>query len=283
VLLAAFLVLFKREFLRVRLRDLGMFAVMGVVGVTVCNYIYTVCLAVFGASVTVVLLNTTPIFVTILGVLFLHEQLTLRKVAALVLAGGGCTLGAGILGGHISFSPRALAIGLSGGFIYSFYSLAGRKASQLYATPTVALYTFFFCAVACVFLVDVPETFSLLVVRTDVLPHFAMIVLFTFLPYFTYTYGLQHLEAGQAAILVLVEVVVGNLIGIFVFGEPFSIQKLAGMLLVLGGLVLLNTGDKRRERGSGLSETAQADAAQAEVSGPAALSSEMAQAEGHER
>ena len=66
-----------------------------------------------------------------------------------------------------------------------------------------------------------------------------------YLPYFLYTYGLTGLETGKASILASVEPVVATLIGILVFHETLTPVALAGILLVLAAVVLLNLKTKQ--------------------------------------
>ena len=55
-----------------------------------------------------------------------------------------------------------------------------------------------------------------------------------------YTYSLTGLENGKASILSSVEPVVASLVGVFVYKEPMTFPALAGILLVLSAIILLN-------------------------------------------
>jgi len=46
-------------------------------------------------------------------------------------------------------------------------------------------------------------------------------------------------ESGKASIMASLEPVVAALVGVAVFGEPMSLLTLAGILLVLSGVVIL--------------------------------------------
>ena len=60
------------------------------------------------------------------------------------------------------------------------------------------------------------------------------------LPYLFYTEGLNHTEAGKAAILSSAEPFVASLLGIVLFHEVVTPFKLLGMLAILAAIVLLN-------------------------------------------
>jgi drug/metabolite transporter (DMT)-like permease len=60
----------------------------------------------------------------------------------------------------------------------------------------------------------------------------------TVLTYALYTFGLQRLEAGQAAILATVEPVVAVALGVVLLGEELTVLKVIGGVLVLCGAAL---------------------------------------------
>jgi drug/metabolite transporter (DMT)-like permease len=65
-------------------------------------------------------------------------------------------------------------------------------------------------------------------------------VISCFIPYLLYTYGLTGLENSRASILSSVEPVVASLVGVFVYHERMTVPSMAGVLLVLSAVLLLN-------------------------------------------
>ena len=65
-------------------------------------------------------------------------------------------------------------------------------------------------------------------------------VLCCILPYLLYTEGLNHAEAGKAAIMATIEPFVAALIGISIFREDITLFKLLGMVLIFCAILLLN-------------------------------------------
>ena len=63
-----------------------------------------------------------------------------------------------------------------------------------------------------------------------------------FAAYLLYTWGLERIESSRAAILASVEPVVAALVGVFWFHETVSLPVLAGIILVLGAIVVLSGG-----------------------------------------
>ena len=75
-------------------------------------------------------------------------------------------------------------------------------------------------------------------------PLLGIVVVSTVLPYVLYTWGLQRMDSGRAAILAAVEPLVGTVLGMAAYGESRAPAKLAGILLILAAILLLNRREK---------------------------------------
>jgi Predicted permease, DMT superfamily len=199
------------------------------------------------ASLAVVLLYTSPIFVSIMSAVFFHEKITLKKIAALVMTFCGVILVAGLVGGGVHVSARILAIGLCSGFCYALYSIFGKAASKKYSAATTTLYTFMFATIGFFVMCHPADLLQKMNAHIFVLS--LMLSFFcALLPFFLYTYGLGLMEPGKAAILVTTEPVVGSLVGIFLFGEDHSPVRIIGMLLIFSAIIILNVPERRSGR-----------------------------------
>ena len=231
-----------RSLLRIRLRDIWLFVGTGIISVTLFNICYFICMNLSEASIAVVLLYTSPVFVMLMSALFFKEKITGRKVAALVLTFAGCVLVAGLLGGSVHLTPLALGVGIASGFFYATYSIFGRKALEKYDTLTITFYTFAAGAIVSPLIANPGNiAASAAADPTLVLWYLGLGVLCTIAPYLLYTAGLAHLEPSKAAISATVEPLVGSLLGIFAYGESAGPQKILGMVLILGAVVLANS------------------------------------------
>lgn len=234
-----------RDKLRVHLRDLWMFAGTGIVSVTLFNFCYFYTIIHCEASIAVVLLYTSPVFILLLSALLFHERITRRKVLALALTFAGCVCVAGITGG-VRLSAVVFLTGIGSGLFYGLYTIFGRYALAKYDAVTVTAYSFLFSLLG-----TLPFGRPASIVRTvAVEPRLLFLCLgigicSTVLPYFLYTWGLERMESGKAAILVAVEPLVGALVGMLVFHESRNAVKLAGIVLILSAIVLLNLPEKR--------------------------------------
>ena len=62
----------------------------------------------------------------------------------------------------------------------------------------------------------------------------------TIFPFILYTKGLLKIEASKASILATVEPFVAAIIGVTVFSESITVEKIIGMVLILFAIILLN-------------------------------------------
>ena len=240
VLVGLYLLIFARDNLRVRLRDLWCLAGTGIVSLLLFSWCYFSGMQEASLSVMAVLLYTSPAFIVLLSVLLFRETLTRQKLLALVLTFTGCCLVSG-LGSGSAVSMKGLLLGLGSGFFYALYSIFSRYAIERgYGSWTITFYTFLFCLLASAPLAHWGLIASALSSGVSV-PVYALLMglLTGFLAYIFYTKGLEGMESSRAGILASVEPVVGTIIGTLVFHEPLPVQSVLGIALVLGGIVVL--------------------------------------------
>lgn len=242
ILMTVFLCIYNRKLLKIRWKDLWCFFGTGVCSIVFFGYCYNRTIVLASLSVAAILLYTAPVFVMVLSRILFGERFSVRKVTALLMAFAGCICVTGIFGGDTAVSMVGIMTGFGSGIGYALYSIFGRYALERNYHPfTVTLYTFVFAAAAVLFLNDwKPLGEFLFETPGNVLYGIGYGVVTTVLPYILYTFGLSRIEAGQASIMATVEPVVATLLGILVFHEKMTVMGMAGVLLVLGAVVVLN-------------------------------------------
>ncbi|MCI2061251.1 MAG: EamA family transporter [Eubacteriaceae bacterium] len=228
-----------KDALKINIRDVWMFLGTGILSTTLFSWCNITVVRESQASLAVVLLYTSPIFVSIMSAIFFHEKMTMKKIIALVMTFCGVVLVAGIVGGGVHVSARILAIGLCSGFCYALYSIFGKAASAKYSAATTTLYTFMFATIGFFVMCHPADLVAKMNAHIFVISLMLSFIC-SLLPFFLYTYGLGLMESGKAAILVTTEPVVGSLVGIFLFGEDHSPVRILGMLLVFSAIIILN-------------------------------------------
>ena len=237
VFMAVFLFIKDKSLLKFAIKDIWMFLGTGVISLTFFSLCYFYTILESGASVAVILLYTSPIFVLLMSVLFFKEKITFVKIVALILTFAGCVLVSGVCSGS-GLSAKGFLIGLCAGFGYALYSIFSRLALKKYDYLTVTFYTFLFSAISIIPFCAISSIPSLIDSKTIFLSC-GIAVLCTVLPYIFYTIGLSGLETGKAAILVTVEPLVATIIGFLLWKEDFSVFKLIGIVAILCAVLLL--------------------------------------------
>ena len=238
-----------RSKIRIRLKDIWIFACTGIISIVLFNTCYFYTMINSQASVAVVLLYTSPVFVMLISAVVFKEKITFQKILALVLTFAGCVLVAGLISGSYAIPPFVILTGIASGLFYALYSIFGNIGLKKYDTMTVTFWTFLFAFAAALPLGKADQIIESF--RADpvlILWGIGIGIVSTVLPYFFYTWGLGHMETSRAAILVAVEPMVGCIIGMTVFGEPHNLMKIAGIVLILFSIVILNIHPEKRLR-----------------------------------
>lgn len=233
----------KRELLKIKWKDLGLFAGMGILSLLLFTICYFTTINMASLSVAAILLYTSPIWVMLMSLICFKEKMTGKKILAAAMAFAGCVLVSGI-GGDSRISLKIIVTGLLSAVGYGLYSIFGTFALRKYPPLTVTTYAFLFGAAGALFVSRPAEIVNL--VRNSHETGFLifLIVLTAFvtavLPYLLYTMGLFFMRASSAAIIASIEPVVATIAGTAVFREKMTAASLAGILLVIGAIVVLN-------------------------------------------
>lgn len=226
---------------RVRLRDLWCFAGCGLASMIMFNLLYFATLQRAGVGMSVILLYTSPVFVTALSCLFFGEKFGLCKLLALCLVTCGCVLVSGVFNdGGARVSLPVLLMGIGSGFCYALYSIFGRFAQRRgYGSDAITLWSFIFAGGAALLIFDWGESLPIIAGRPVLWVNtFLLVIVSTIIPYFCYTSGLKRLQPSTAAIAAAVEPVVGTMVGVLVFSEVLTWSSLSGMFLIFAAMFL---------------------------------------------
>ena len=235
-----------RSLLKIHLRDFGLFFGLGVLSILALTCFYFLAIRSTSYSVAAILLYTAPVMVSVMSAVFFKERFGGKKIVALLCAFVGCILVSGLDFGN-GITPLGIAFGLLSGLAYALYSILGKIALKKYHPYTVSDYAFIFAAFGSLIVCDVPGLVSV----AGTVPNKGLIVLAgllsgfvtAFLPFILYTLGLKNTEPGKAAILASVEPLVATLCGCFK-GQPLTLGSAAGIVCILGAVVILTVREK---------------------------------------
>ena len=121
----------KRELLKIKVQDVGIFIGMGLISLLLFTICYFTTINMASLSVAAILLYTSPIWVMLMSLVCFREKMTKRKVLAVVMAFVGCVLVSGI-GGATQLSFKIIGIGLMSAVGYGLYSIFGTFALRIF-------------------------------------------------------------------------------------------------------------------------------------------------------
>ena len=237
-----------RSKFRIPVKDLGLLMIVGFINGVLFNFLYFYTIINSRASIAVVLLYTSPVFVIILARIFFKEKITGLKFIALVLTVIGCVFVTGVLGEGYMPPPAAILTGVLTGLAYALNNILTSAAVKRNDPITVTFYTLFF---SFMFLIPFSGWNSLTsLCRSNpmilVVAFVMCLVTAVFAQYF-FSLGLGLIESGKAAIYGATEPIVGSLVGILIFHEESNLMKIAGIIMVIAAILLIGKSDAEQE------------------------------------
>jgi drug/metabolite transporter, DME family len=231
--------------LRVPVRDLLQFFLLGVLGVAASNYLYYLAIQRTNVATAIILQYTAPVWVLVYTVARGQQRATWRRSAAVALAVAGCALAVGLLGSDgFRMDTIGVAAALLAAFSFAFYNVGGHRVLARYDRWKVLLWVL---VGAAVFWLLVNPPWKIAAADYD-RAQWAFLAVFSMvsvlLPFSCYFAGLQHLEPTRAIVVSCLEPVFSILLAALLLGELLRPMQTVGILLVLVAIVLIQMPEK---------------------------------------
>ena len=261
------LIFIRPNLIKIKKQDFPYLVIYGLV-LAIFNSLWTLSVALNGASISTVLAYCSAGFTALLGWWFLKERLDWAKIVAVSLSLGGCVLVSDALKLE-AWTANFVGIltGLLSGLFYAIYSLMGRSASQRNLNPwTTLLYTFSFGTVFLFILNIIPGDFlpgkavqaSDLLWLGNSLSGWGILLLLaagpTFTGYGTYNISLSYLPSSVANLVLSSEPAFTVAMAYALFGEILTVTQVVGSLMILAGVIFLRIYEGKLLRISGNEE-----------------------------
>ncbi len=226
--------------LRLPARDLAQTFLVGVLGVAASNYFYYLAIQKTNVATAIILQYTAPIWVLLYMVARRLQKPTLQRVAAVGLAVAGIAMVIGVIGpGTLRLDPVGVTAALLAAFSFAFYNIGGHGILARYDRWTVLLYTTFS---ASLFWIVVNPPWKIAAAHYSG-GQWLFLLVFSLLsvlaPFSFYFAGLQHLEPTRAVVASCLEPVFSIVIAAVVLGEVMGPMQMAGIVLVLAAIVVV--------------------------------------------
>jgi drug/metabolite transporter (DMT)-like permease len=222
--------------------------VLGIVGMSMANFLYYVALAKTTVATAIILFYTAPVWVLLYQLARRKQHATVRRVGAVAAAVVGCGLAIGIGGpAHLRLNGMGLAAGLLGAGAFAFYNVYGHGVLAQNERWRVLVYAFF---AATLFWMIVSPPWVIASAHYSVRQWGFMVifaVISILLPFSFYFIGLQYLDATRAVVTSCLQPVFAILFAAAFIAESLHWLQAVGIAIVLVASVAIQLPDKRSE------------------------------------
>ncbi len=251
VILVAYAAIFKRDILKVRMRDLPRFLLLGLIGGAGSNFTYYFTIQQTNVATAILLQYLAPLFVLLYAAIAKEEHVTPGKIAAGFVSLIGCYLAiVGTQFSLLSINQLGLLSGLASAFCWGFANVWLRRLVQRYNVWTCLVYAFIFATLFWLFINPPWAIASAGYSAGTWRIFFFFAVISILIPHSLYFGGIRYLTASRAIITATFEPIVAIASAFLILGESLSAVQLGGAALVLIAIGLLQLRQEPAEENS---------------------------------
>jgi DME family drug/metabolite transporter len=239
--------------LKIKRRDIWYFALFGSIGMGVCQFTYLFAISRINVAAAVLLQYLAPVFIAVHAVAFAREKLSGATLTALLGAIAGCYLA---VGGYdlefLGLSWVGITAGIISAVAFAWYSIHGEYGMRRYSPQTVLFYAMFFAALA--WNIVYPPLGGFLQGYSPVEWGWILYigVMGTLVPFGLYLLGINLIRSTRASITATLEPITAGLISYIFLGEVMEPLQIAGGLLVIVSIVILQMKQSRDDQAPAL-------------------------------
>jgi drug/metabolite transporter (DMT)-like permease len=228
-----------RDIFRFDVKDLGIFIVMALTGVTI-QYVLQVSAQDYTTATNAsLLINTSVFFIMFLGAIFLHEKLTWLKIVGAIVGFAGVA----VLLGNFTFNLNGQAIGdiliIGSALLWAVYSIYGKKIASKYHPLTVLNYVFIIGTICMIpFYLLTPHSPVASIPATAWASILFLSLFCSIIAYVIYNIALEKMDASRVAVYIYFVPLSTIVLASVVIHESITTTTLGGGLMVLLGMYL---------------------------------------------
>jgi len=222
--------------LRLRSKDLLALFGLGLLNAGVCMSLMQYSLQYTEASTAAVLVSSNPLFVSLLSVFIFKEPLTKDKIAAVLVGITGMILVAGGLRLENALGPM---LATAASVVWAIYTVAGKRLSQRYGSLVLNSFSFLLGGGFLLILatgLGIPPTG---IKGNNLLLLIYLGVIVTGIGYYAFFTGLLYLDTTIGAAVFFFKPVLATLFAFLLLGEPITVGKIAGTMVILVAMGLV--------------------------------------------
>lgn len=240
VCLFVWLLLKNRSLLKIEKKDWIYFMILGICGMAAVQFTYLFAISKIHVAAAILLQYLAPVFIAIFSVVFAKEKLKKATVAAIAMATFGCWLVVGAYNMDVlSMNLAGILSGIASAVSFAWYSVHGEYGMRKYNPWTVLFYALFFASLVWNVFHPPFEAFSHPYTLLEWWWVFYIAVFGTVLPFGLYLEGINLIRATRSSITGTLEPITAGLLSYIFLNEVMEPLQLAGGLLVISAIVLL--------------------------------------------
>jgi drug/metabolite transporter (DMT)-like permease len=246
VALLGITVIVRRQFQLPQSKDYMYFALMGFIGITFHQWLQSTGMVTSQATTTAWIVATTPIFMALIGRVFLHEKLTSLQVSGIILAALGVMMV--VTQGDISGLAKGV-FGAPGDILillsapnWAVFSTLSRRGLRSYPSSLMMFYVMAFGWLFSnlLFFTGTDQDFTFRINLDGWLAIAFLGIIGSGLAYIFWYDALQSLPVAQVGAFLYLEPFVTVVTAGLVLSEPLTWMSLVGGIGILAGVWLVN-------------------------------------------
>ena len=219
----------------------------GVFGYALYSFAFIETLNEMGVGIAGVMLYSKCAFVMIIMRILYREPITAKKLVAMIMTIAGCISISGMISsGNTTFTAKGMAWGIVSGIGFAIYDVFSKKSLDKYSSETVTFYIFLISTVFTAFIANPLTSFNKVLTTNTTILILSYGIVVSALPYFLYANGLSKMDVSLASVLSTFELLTAAVAGIILYNEPLTISKVAGIVLIIGAVCVLNISVKKK-------------------------------------
>lgn len=246
VLLCAWLVLTRRDALKISLRDVPFLAIFGVVGLAMVHFTYFKTISLTNVATAILLEYLAPVLVLIVSVLFLKHRMTWSLPAGVALSIAGCALVVGAVGGAgLVVSPAGIAWGLASAVFFAAYSLMGTLAARRFSPYTTLVWGLAFASVFWLLVLGPTAVLRPFSDSKQIAAILFIAVVSTIVPFSAFLTALRYIAPTNATVTSTIEPVIAGVGAFLLFGEALAGLQILGGLMVIAAIAVVQLPERQ--------------------------------------
>ncbi|MFZ0133136.1 MAG: DMT family transporter [Desulfobacterales bacterium] len=247
--LLVWLIIRSPALLRIARGDIRYFVLFGAVGMGACQFTYLFAISKIKVAAAILLQYLAPSIIALHAVVFMRDRLSTVTTAGLAGATLGCYLVVG------AYSLRLLNMNLLGvlsgvlsAVCFAWYSIHGEYDMRRYNPWTVLFCALLFAALVWNILHPPLEAFFNSYGPVGWAWILYIGIFGTLLPFGLYLEGVNLIRSTRASITAILEPITAGVVAYVFLGETLAPLQIAGGLLVIGSIVLLQLRPDRDDK-----------------------------------